>query len=240
MTLAPGTTPTDTQAAFQVTVPADAAVGMFGVRVVTDSGISDGRPWVVDDLPIVVEAGNNVSLDQAQAVNLPVAVDGVIAGETSDYYSFNVVAGQRLAFEVVGNRLGAGLDPLVRILGPDKREIVSHDNDEELGFDVRFEHVFKDAGTHYLEVRDTRYQGGGNWTYHLRMGDFPIARVAYPAGGTRGRWVSIAFPGRTATDVVPMNTQVTANPIEEVLQIPAKGEIPPPGFRSCSTIRINS
>lgn len=221
--LAPGTTPSDTLVTFQLTVPADAPVGMFGARVVTDAGISDARPWVVDDLPIVLESGNNITIDQAQAVELPIAIDGVIAGETSDYFSFPVVAGQRVAFEVVGHRLGAGLDPLVRILGPDRREIVSHDNDEGLGFDIRFDHVFKDAGTHYLELRDTRYQGGGNWAYHLRMGDFPVARVAYPAGGTRGRWVSIAFPGRMATDVPPMATQVTANPIEEVLQISARG-----------------
>jgi hypothetical protein len=55
------------------------------------------------------------------------------------------------------------------------------------------------------------------------MGDFPIARTAYPAGGKRGRWVSVAFPGRSATDIPPADVQVGANPMDDMLTVTAKG-----------------
>lgn len=220
---APGTTPTENQASFTVTVAAGVPVGVGAIRIVTESGISDPRPFVLDDLPVVFSVDANTTIDQAQPLPLPIAVDGTVMPETADFFAITVAAGQRLAFEVVGHRLGAGLDPLLTLYSPDKRALTSHDNDEGLGYDGRFEYVFKDAGVYYLELRDTRYQGGGNLAYHLRIGDFPVTRVAFPPGGTRGRWVSVAFPGRTATDIVPLDTEVSTNPVHTIQQLVAKG-----------------
>lgn len=223
VTPTPGTTPSDTQASFQVTVPAGEPIGPGGIRVVTDSGISDPKPFIVDDLPVTVCTESNVSLDTAQPLQLPIAIDGIVQPETSDFFAITVKAGQRVAFETFGHRFGAGLDPLIRLWSPEKREITSYDNDEGLGFDARFEHTFEKDGVYYVEVTDTRYQGSGNWNYHLRMGDFPIARVAFPPGGTRGHWVNIAFPGKHATDVVPMATQVPMDPLKTMVEVAAKG-----------------
>lgn len=220
---APGTTNTDNQAVFHVTVPPGTPIGPGGIRVVTDAGISDPRPFVVDDLPISICAETNTSLDTAQPLALPMAVDGILQPETSDFFAITVKAGQRVAFETFGHRYGFGFDPLVRLWSPERREIISYDNDEGLGFDNRFEHVFEKEGVYFVEITDTRYQGGGNWTYHLRMGDFPIARVAFPPSGTRGHWVNIAFPGRHATDVVPMSTQVPMDPLKTMVEVAAKG-----------------
>lgn len=213
----------DTAVTFEVAVPADAPIGIFALRVATADGISDPRLIVVEDLPLATRAADVGAPEKAQKLSLPAAVDGVALPERSEYYAFRAAAGQRLAFEVVGYRLGSDFDPFIRILTSTGKELVARDNDEGMGFDCRFEHVFKDAGDYLLELHDTRYQGGGNWSYHLRIGDFPVARVAYPPGGRRGRWVSVAFPGRNATDVAPVDIQVTANPMDDMLIVSARG-----------------
>lgn len=213
----------DGAAVFEIALPADSPVGMFGMRVANASGLSDLRLFVIDDLPVATADGKNLDFAAAQRLSLPIAVDGVMGAEQRHFYSITVRDNQRVAFEVVGNRFGVDFDPLVQIWTGDRKELVIHDNDEGLEFDCRFEHTFAKAGTYVVELRDTRYAGGGNFAYHLRMGDFPIARVAFPAGGQRGRWVSVAFPGRTATDVPPVGTQITPSPLVEMLTVSTKG-----------------
>lgn len=212
----------DSQVSFEVTVPPNTPVGVYGIRGVWEMGISDVRLVVVDDLPVILEAGSNNSIASAQAITAPVAVNGLLPAEQSRYFSLEAQEGQTLSLEVVGHRLGTGLDPLVRILTADGKEIGSHDNDEGLGYDCRFAFTFPQAGKYYLEVRDTRFQGG-NWAYHLRIGDFPIARVGYPAGVKRGWPTSVAFPGRTATDVPPAVVQVQPGDMSPTIDVPVRG-----------------
>ncbi|MGL5097199.1 MAG: PPC domain-containing protein, partial [Planctomycetia bacterium] len=85
-----------------------------------------------------------------------------------------------------------------RLWTKDKKPVVEFDNSEGLSFDGRFEHVFATAGRYIVEVRDTRFLGGANWVYHLRLGDFPTGRVSYPAGGRRGSTVAVTLPTQTA------------------------------------------
>ena len=216
--------PSDTSVSFDVAVPKDANVGIFGARIVTDSNLSDLRLTVVDDLPVAIKKAPNQTIEQAQKVTLPVSVGGVVGAEQSDFYAITVAKGQRVAFEAVASRFGRDFDPLVILRTKAGKQIVSHDNSEGLDFDVRFDHVFEEAGEYLVELRDTRYQGNATFNYHLRMGDFPIGRVAYPAGGQRGRWVSVAFPGRAATDVAPLSTEVSTDPFLEVVNVIAKGK----------------
>lgn len=222
-TVTPQSAPADGQASFSVTVPADAPVGLQVVRLVTRTEISNARFVVIDDLVSSVDLTPSPTIAGAHKLTPPTAVDAISMPERSDFYSFTVAAGQRLAFEVVGHRFGADFDPLLRVLTKDGREILSHDNDEGLGFDCRFEHVFKEAGDYIVEVRDTRYQGSPESVYHLRIGGFPVARVAYPAGGKRGRWVSVAFPGRSATDVAAVDMEVPKTGMTDMLTVTTKG-----------------
>lgn len=213
----------DGSLAFAITLPADAPLGVHGARLIGEYGISDPKLLVIDDLPVQVKSPSAGTLESPQKLSLPATVDAVCLPEHADFYSISVAAGQQVAFEVVGNRLGTDVDPIVRILTKEGRELLSRDNDEGLAFDCRFEHVFKDAGEYLIEVRDTRYQGGGHWTYHLRVGDFPTARVAYPSSGRRGRWVTVAFPGKHATDVAPMDLEVPADPAQPMVTLAARG-----------------
>lgn len=198
---------TDNEISFDITPDAKTAVGMYGLRGIGPEGISDVRLVVIDDLPVALEGGQNKAPATPQELTIPGAVDGFILPEQTLFYAINVTANQSLSFEVVGYRLGTGFDPLLRISGPDGKELISHDNDEGLGYDSRFTVTFPAAGRYIVELRDTRFQGGV-WPYHLRIGDFPITRATYPAGGQRGQQLTVAFPGHKASDVPPATVKL--------------------------------
>jgi hypothetical protein len=208
----------ETGVTFAVEISGDARPGLYGLRVATPSGLSNVHLFAVDDLPIVVEsetagakAGtvktvpSNNSFDRAQAVAIPAVVVGTSPASDIDCYAIEVTAGQRVSFEVVGNRLGKAFDPLVKIFDADGRSVIERDNDVGLFFDNRFEHTFKEAGRHYVRLTDTRYHGSPHWTYMLRMGRFPAARVAIPSTVQAGEHAVLHFPelgtGRKEFDV---------------------------------------
>ena len=208
---------------FAVQISGDARLGLYGLRVATPSGLSNVHLFAVDDLPIVVEsetAGvkvgtaetspSNNSMDRAQVVAIPAVVVGTSPASDIDCYAIEVIAGQRVSFEVVGNRLGKAFDPLVKIFDSNGRSVMERDNDVGLFFDSRFEHTFKDGGRHYVRLTDTRYHGSPHWTYMLRMGRFPAARVAIPSTVQAGVHTELHFPeldtGRKGFDV-PANLQ---------------------------------
>ncbi len=198
--LTPGIEGNGTQAgsvSYRLTLPPDTAPGVAGLRVATGQGISNLKLFLVDDLPSVADSGNNKSPDTAQAISLPGAVDGYCDGETSDFYKISVAAGQRLAVEVYARRLGSPLDPVIRLLTLDGRELAYSDDEPSSGADGRFAHTFEIAGDYLLEIRDIRFQGGGNFRYRLRMGDFPLLSVPYPLAVQKGQSAGVQLAGPT-------------------------------------------
>ncbi|HJZ54768.1 MAG TPA: hypothetical protein VKE74_07400, partial [Gemmataceae bacterium] len=109
----------------KVEVPADAPIGLYTLRVATKNGVSNLRPFVIDELPEVPEADNNRSKDAAQAVTAPCVVTGRTDAEASDYFKVKVTAGQKLTFEVLARRIGSPLDPIIVLHdAKTKRELV--------------------------------------------------------------------------------------------------------------------
>lgn len=192
---------------YRLKLPADAPLGVHGVRVATVQGVSNLKLFVLDDLPSVAQTKPSATPATAQALTLPVAVDGYVDNLSRDYYKFQAAAGQRVSIEVLARRLGSPLDSTIRLLDAKGRELAYNDDAPGLGSDSMLSHTFKDAGEYVLEVRDIRYQGGGNFLYRLRIGDFPCVTVPYPMGVQRGVSASVAFAGSTSQDVpaVPVN-----------------------------------
>ena len=190
----------DHETTFEVVVAQDARLGLYGLRLATRDGLSNVHLFVIDDVRQVAEAESvepnrsNNKRHQAQEVSLPAAIFGTCTDTDDDYFAINVAAGERVSFEVVGNRLGKGFDPVVVIYRENGEFLVEHDNDAGLFFDCRFEHAFPTAGRYIVRLRDTQYQGSEHWTYVLRMGRFPVARVALPSTAKLGEASLIAFP----------------------------------------------
>jgi Bacterial pre-peptidase C-terminal domain len=196
---------------FRVTAPAETALGIHGIRVVTPGGVSSLRPLLVDDLLTVAEAGGNNAFESAQAITLPCAVDGRVDNLSRDFYRFEVATGQRISFEVFARRIGSPLDASMFLYDADGRELAYNDDAEGLSSDCQMIYTFPVAGSYTLEVRDIRYAGSGNHVYRLRVGDFPCVNVPVPLGVKRGTSTRIDFAGISVEDAVPAWIDVPAD-----------------------------
>lgn len=179
---------------FQVEVAADCPLGVYGLRMATEDGLSNLHLFVVDDLP--PRSGSSDSL-----LELPCAAHGQLQEAAVDRYRFAAQAGQTIAFDVVASRLGHDADPLLTIYDAQGRRIAQRDNDPGLFFDCSFEHKFEQAGVYTIEVRDARYLGSPHWRYLLRLGNFPVARVALPSVVRPGERAALTFPSLPAAKI---------------------------------------
>ncbi len=191
----------EAKAVFDLKVSGDAPVGVCGVRVATAGGLGNVHLFLIDDLPVRPAP---VYEKAPWKTALPAAVWGTLREAEVERFAIDVAAGQRVSFEAVANRLGKDADPLVAIRDARGRLLAEHDNDPGLYVDCRFEHVFKEAGTYTVEVRDSRYHGSEHWQYVLRMGRFPAARTTVPA---------VVRPGKPAELRLPeLDSSITLNP----------------------------
>ncbi len=191
------------RAVFDVELTAQAPLGFYGLRLATRSGLSNVHLFLVDELPVTrswtlrVEPPSEKVLDSeslAAAIKLPACITAPCRPAAIDRYSITVEKGQRVAFEVIGNRLGKDYDPLVRVRDAKGKVVAECDNSVGLFFDCRFAHTFAEAGTFTVEVRDSRFEGHPTWHYVLRMGDFPEARVSVPSAARIGETTTLTFP----------------------------------------------
>lgn len=170
------------KAMLDVSVAADAPVGICGMRLATIDGLANACLLLIDDLPV------RAASPAEKTEKLPVALWGRFSEATVDRFIIDVAAGQRVSFEAVGNRLGKDVDPLIVIRDSRGKIVAERDNDPGLYFDFRFEHTFAQKGAYTVEFRDARFHGSAHALFVLRMGKFPPTRVAMPmavAAGTR-------------------------------------------------------
>jgi hypothetical protein len=187
-----------TQVRFRVTPARDAWVGIHQLRALTRYTVSAPRLFVLDELPVAQQQGDNHSREAAQPIVLPASVAGHTRAGKVDYYRFRLDVPAALTLEVIAARLGTGpenklggdetgrlitIDPVLRILDSTGRELAVLDDTPGLTCDVRGRYRFDRAGDYYAAVHDVQYQGGPEHQYILRIGDFPDVAVCYPPGG---------------------------------------------------------
>ncbi|NQV24023.1 MAG: hypothetical protein HQ518_06605 [Rhodopirellula sp.] len=185
-----------------ITVPADAPLGMHGLRLATQSGLSNVHLVLIDELPLT-SAFSEIKVtgqlaDQLTDVDLPCCVAAPCRPESVDRYGIHVATGQTVSFEVVGSRFGKNYDPLITVRDESGRIVAQRDNDPGLFYDCRFAHTFETSGRFIVEVRESRYEGNETWKYVLRMGDFPAAHVVIPSAVLPG-----VLPGESASFWLP-------------------------------------
>lgn len=215
------------EVSFRVRVPAETPPGIYGVRVATNQGISPLRILLVDDLSVLIPKSGNTTPSAAQPVSLPTTIDGTLEALTSQFYKFHVEAGQRLAMEIFARRIGSALDPTLRLFDAAGREIAYSDDLPGLSEDAEIEHTFAKAGDYILAVEDNLNQGGGNYQYHLRLGDFPGAVAVLPLGASRGSDVTFRFANKSSTDkssggIEPVRLKIPTDPLLFALNVPAR------------------
>jgi len=210
------------QVVFRVTVPANAPVGVHGLRVTTPAGVSGIRIVCVDDLPSVAQKSGNTTPAAAQPITLPVAVDGAVSNLGRHYFRFKATARQRLSIEILARRIGSPLDPIIRLLDANGRELAYSDDEPGLSGDAQLEYTFSQAGEYLVELRDINYRGGGNYTYRLRLGDFPCVTVPVPMAAHRGSEVALNFAGSHIDGLSPIRLRVPTDPLVKWVSVGAK------------------
>ncbi len=182
------------------------------LRLATSSGISEPFLIAIDDLATTTANSQNKSLKQPQSISLPIAVEGSIEELTSHYYKFSAHKGRTLSVDVIANRIGSKLDPLVRLLDSSGKELLLCDDDPAIAPDARFSYAIPSDADYILEIRDAAYEGSKEHRYRMRIKETDSAETTIPPI----RHYPTTLP--TVTEQEPNDTPASATPF----QLPAQ------------------
>jgi hypothetical protein len=158
----------DTQVVAEVTLPSGMASGTTPFTVVTPAGETAAHGLLVETgIPVVPEKEPNNGFKNAQAIQVPQAVDGLIQHPRDvDVFRFDGKAGQKVVCEVLAARHGSALDSILTLYDAQGNEVASNDDSGETT-DSRLEVTLPRAGTYYLSLIDAHDQGGPAHVYRL-------------------------------------------------------------------------
>lgn len=188
---------------FLVELPGETPVGLYTLRLRSPEGLSNALLFSVGALPEVSEAESrqpvhqalNNSVEGSQALQLPATVNGTLSGPDRDVYRFEGRKGQRLVIEVEARRAGSALDPVIRLLTAEKKQIAISNDTHGLGVDCRLDVSLPESGRYYLMVHDARFSEQEQNFYRLKIGEFAYAAGLFPLGGRRGEKVPVRLVG---------------------------------------------
>ena len=135
--------------------------------------------YAVDDLPEISAGESNHSTETAQAVSLPVIINGRVGkpGE-KEIFKFEGHAGQPIVAEVFARRLDSPLDSFLRLTDASGKQLAFNDDFEDKGSGLNTFHAdsyltatLPADGTYYLQIFDTEGQGGPEFAYRLRVSE---------------------------------------------------------------------
>ncbi len=169
----------------QMEIAADATLGVKLWRLSCARGGTGARPFVVGDLPEFIETEPNSLPAEAQQVEMPVTINGQIAGESDlDYFRFDATSGDVVRVDVAAARLGSTLDPIVQVIGPDGRRVAA--DDVRVGADPVLAFRVTTSGEHRLLISNVTFRGGPSFVYRITLSTAPFVRFAFPSGGQAG------------------------------------------------------
>lgn len=176
-----------------VTIAEDAELGLRYWRVHTSQGLTKWLPFVVGDLPEVLEE----EIDGAPVpvrVDFPVTINGrIFPREDIDIWTIAAQAGDTLTCEVVAARIGSGLDSRLEILDPAGQRLV--ENVDAIGTDSRVQFTAPQDGVYQIRIHDVNFGGLQHYVYRLTVTDAPYINAVYPLGGRRGENINMQVTG---------------------------------------------
>ena len=183
---------------------ADAAPGVYPIRIESPSGISNILLFTLGTFPEVTEEesqpnsppNRNDTIETAEPVrSSPVVVNGTLRGPERDVYRVSGKAGERRVFELEARRCGSAIDPVLRILDGVGQATGAQRRRPGAGLDARLDFTFPSEGNYYVEVTDARFSTQAQNFYRLKMGAYRYADGIFPLGGRRGERSPVTFFG---------------------------------------------
>ena len=192
----------------ELTIAPDATPGIREVRVVTPRGTSNaGRVWVGPYPDVNEVEPNNLATAAQKLEKLPATINGQInGGEDADFFTFQAAAGDTFVFDLVAVQMASALDGYLSLY--DSRGKILQSMQEGFERDPRLIYTFKNAGAYTVQVRDTMYRGGANFTYRLTAGKVPVVTGYLPLGGKRGQTVNVSVEGANLGGMKTMPVQI--------------------------------
>ena len=214
---------------FRVTPQQELLPGLIGIRLHSAGGVTNLLWLPVDDFPTVAcqAAGEFAG---AQTISFPAAVDGKTLALQKHYYRFHVEAGQTISVEVVAEQLGSGLDAIVVLRDAAGRELAYAD-DSVFGADPWLSFVCRQTGFHVLELYDVEYRG--DLPFRLRVGEFPVGIVPFPAGVRLGERQRVGLRGAPHFELAPLEQVWASQPSPVVAYVPVVQQPGTPAGSTC-------
>ncbi|HEV3344594.1 MAG TPA: hypothetical protein VG125_29730 [Pirellulales bacterium] len=195
-----------------IDVASDAPPGIHACYFLTKNGLSNPKLIRIDPWPQTLEQEGNNRPSEANSVSFPGAVNGVLAAADQDWFRFEAVAGQRLVFEVLGQRVGSPLRPVLTLFDAAGRELPQQATaHRDIAPDTRLVYTFREAGNYLLRLHDLTYAGADFAVYQLRIGPIAFATAMFPLGAQRGTKVPVTFSGGTLEQPVIHQVDLTAD-----------------------------
>lgn len=182
-------TPKEEKGALSVTVAPDAMPGVYWVRLFNAEGTSSQAPFVVGNLPEVVEQEPNDSPSKPQELaSSSVIVNGRLQKKGDvDTFAVRVEKGQTLVAEIDAHRaLASPVDAVLEVVSP-AGFVLAH-NDDDQGLDPRIVFTAPESGV-YL-VRTFGFPATPNSTIGLAGEDAFLYRLLVTVDG----YVDYALP----------------------------------------------
>lgn len=197
----------------QISPAKDVGPGFHALRLASKRGTSNTRLFVTDELPLVGKADGSRKRETAPEIKFPCVVPGRSDAEQADWYRFKAKKGERVVFEVLGRRLGSGIDPQITLYDIKGRELRAGYSNDAPGAqtDPRLVHTFVADGDYWVQVRDVAWRGGEDFHFLLRAGSFPVATCAFPLAITRGKTTPVGFAGPHVEGAIPVPVAATAD-----------------------------
>ena len=213
----------ETELPFLIELRADAPLAHYPVRLRTREGISNVMLFSVGDFPEIeikkTEDDQDVK-DRDPECNASGGHQQLVESRrTGRLSNSRPAAGQNLVFEVEARRMASAIDPVIRILDSNGRELAFNDDARGIGVDSRVEMKFPRAGEYRVVVHDSRFSDQEQNFYRLKIGNYLFAESIFPLGGERGKDVDVTFQGGNLPKPVVVRASLKYPPSQEVAMI---------------------
>ena len=156
---------------------ADAAPGVYWVRLHSANHVSKPLPFYVDRIASVLEEEPNNRISEATTVEVGSALMGRLekTGEV-DTFHLTLDENERITVAVMAHRpIGSPMDAVIQIC--DAQGLVLDQNDDSRGVDPQLTFVAPDSGSYYLRLfafpetptSSVRFAGGETFVYRVEV-----------------------------------------------------------------------
>lgn len=181
---------------FNVTIAADVPPGEYDARLVNKNGISNPRRFAVGTYIDIAEKEPNNDVEQAQKIELGTTINGTIAAGTDvDYFAFTGKKSQRVLVSCRAAGIDSKLDPEIRVISPDGREIAYYRPSP--GLDGLADITLPEDGDYLIRLNKFTYTAGGaDYFYRLTVAAMPYIDAVFPPVIEAGKTATVTLYGR--------------------------------------------